>query len=192
MRAAYGHLGTANYAFYTDRTSDLRRQFRRWLALLGTWHDINQERGDEKEASLTAALSHDQDKGKRPSTAPSFKDGRKLLHLAHGVRPTPRGHALCAHVSCAHVTDPSTGRRPRPAGHFMGPEGASDVGEVSMGWSPNGWVARKNGDVSTTVLTTRTHYPPRRPWTMLGLTAFQRAPAAPRQSCAWITVPGFD
>lgn len=61
------------------------------------------------------------------------------LHLAHGVRNTAAGLRYVLYMFMTSLDDPSKVIH-RPAGHFMAPQGAERVGDVSNVLFCNGWI----------------------------------------------------
>lgn len=68
------------------------------------------------------------------------------LHLAHGVRNTAAG---LRYVLYLFLTDPDEPWRVthRPAGHFLAPQGAERVGDVSNVAFSNGWIVNERNEV---------------------------------------------
>ena len=75
-----------------------------------------------------------------------IKTNHGWLHLAHGVRNTAAGLRYTLYCFMTALDDPTRVTH-RPGGHFMAPEGAERVGDVSNVLFANGWVARANGTV---------------------------------------------
>lgn len=68
------------------------------------------------------------------------------LHLAHGVRNTAAGLRYVLYLFMTALDDPSKVIY-HPAGHFMAPQGAERVGDVSNVLFSNGWIATPEGEV---------------------------------------------
>jgi len=75
-----------------------------------------------------------------------IKTAEGWLHLAHGVRNTAAGLRYTLYCFITALNNPAQVIH-RPGGHFMAPEGAERVGDVSNVLFANGWVARANGTV---------------------------------------------
>jgi 4-O-beta-D-mannosyl-D-glucose phosphorylase len=75
-----------------------------------------------------------------------IKTAQGWLHLAHGVRATAAGLRYVLYLFLCDPAQPQVVTR-RPGGHFIAPEGAERVGDVSNVTFANGWVARANGEV---------------------------------------------
>lgn len=68
------------------------------------------------------------------------------LHLAHGVRNTAAGLRYTLYVFMTDLNDISKVIH-QPAGHFMAPQGAERVGDVSNVLFSNGWIEDNDGTV---------------------------------------------
>ena len=68
------------------------------------------------------------------------------LHLAHGVRNTAAGLRYVLYMFVTDLNEPWRVTR-RPGGHFLAPEGAERVGDVSNVAFCNGWTVDPQGDV---------------------------------------------
>lgn len=68
------------------------------------------------------------------------------LHLAHGVRRTAAGLRYVLYLFLCDLNEPWKVIR-QPGRHFLAPQGAERVGDVSNVVFSNGWVLRDNGDV---------------------------------------------
>lgn len=68
------------------------------------------------------------------------------LHLAHGVRNTAAGLRYVLYMFMTELERPWVVTH-RPAGHFIAPEGAERVGDVSNVVFTNGWVETDSGEV---------------------------------------------
>lgn len=68
------------------------------------------------------------------------------IHLAHGVRRTAAGLRYVLYCFLCDLDEPWKVIR-RPAGHFIAPQGAERVGDVSNVVFSNGWVLREDGTV---------------------------------------------
>lgn len=77
---------------------------------------------------------------------PPIKTSEGWLHLAHGVRNTAAGLRYVLYMFMTDLKDPSRVIY-RPGGHFMGPQDAERVGDVSNVLFTNGWIADENGKV---------------------------------------------
>ncbi|AWB65989.1 glycosidase [Saccharobesus litoralis] len=75
-----------------------------------------------------------------------IKTEQGWLHLAHGVRNTAAGLRYVLYVFMTELDRPWVVTH-SPAGHFIAPEGAERVGDVSNVVFSNGWIADDNGDV---------------------------------------------
>ncbi|GGA90997.1 4-O-beta-D-mannosyl-D-glucose phosphorylase [Neiella marina] len=68
------------------------------------------------------------------------------LHLAHGVRNTAAGLRYVLYMFMTDLDQPWKVTH-MPAGHFIAPEGAERVGDVSNVTFANGWVVNENNEV---------------------------------------------
>lgn len=68
------------------------------------------------------------------------------LHLAHGVRNTAAGLRYVLYMFMTELERPWVVTH-RPAGHFIAPEGAERVGDVSNVTFANGWIETQSGEV---------------------------------------------
>ncbi len=68
------------------------------------------------------------------------------LHLAHGVRNTAAGLRYTLYMFMTDLNDISKVIH-QPAGHFMAPQGAERVGDVSNVLFSNGWIEDNDGNV---------------------------------------------
>ena len=75
-----------------------------------------------------------------------IKTEKGWLHLAHGVRNTAAGLRYTLYMFMTNLNDISKIIY-IPAGHFMAPEGAERVGDVSNVLFSNGWIADQDGTV---------------------------------------------
>ncbi|MEM0576494.1 glycoside hydrolase family 130 protein [Flavobacterium polysaccharolyticum] len=75
-----------------------------------------------------------------------IKTEKGWLHLAHGVRNTAAGLRYTLYMFMTDLNDISKVTH-YPAGHFMAPEGAERVGDVSNVLFSNGWIADEDGTV---------------------------------------------
>lgn len=75
-----------------------------------------------------------------------IKTEKGWLHLAHGVRNTAAGLRYTLYMFMTDLHDISKVTH-IPAGHFMGPENAERVGDVSNVLFSNGWIKDKDGTV---------------------------------------------
>jgi len=75
-----------------------------------------------------------------------IKTSKGWLHLAHGVRNTAAGLRYTLYMFMTDLNDISKVTH-YPAGHFMAPEGAERVGDVSNVLFSNGWIADEDGTV---------------------------------------------
>lgn len=72
------------------------------------------------------------------------KDG--WLHLAHGVRNTAAGLRYVLYVFMTDLEKPWVVTH-KPGGHFIAPQGAERVGDVSNVTFANGWIVNENNEV---------------------------------------------
>lgn len=75
-----------------------------------------------------------------------IKTEQGWLHLAHGVRNTAAGLRYVLYMFMTELNDPAKVIH-MPAGHFIAPEGAERVGDVSNVVFANGWVVNENNEV---------------------------------------------
>lgn len=75
-----------------------------------------------------------------------LKTGIGWLHLAHGVRNTAAGLRYVLYMFVTDLDEPWRVTR-RPGGHFLAPEGAERVGDVSNVAFCNGWTVDPQGNV---------------------------------------------
>ncbi|MBW8189750.1 glycosidase [Neiella marina] len=75
-----------------------------------------------------------------------IKTAHGWLHLAHGVRNTAAGLRYVLYMFMTDLNQPWKVTH-MPAGHFIAPEGAERVGDVSNVAFANGWVVNENNDV---------------------------------------------
>ncbi|WP_111977121.1 glycoside hydrolase family 130 protein [Algibacillus agarilyticus] len=75
-----------------------------------------------------------------------IKTAKGWLHLAHGVRNTAAGLRYVLYIFMTELERPWVVTH-APGGHFIAPEGAERVGDVSNVVFSNGWIADDNGDV---------------------------------------------
>lgn len=75
-----------------------------------------------------------------------IKTPQGWLHLAHGVRNTAAGLRYVLYVFMTELERPWVVTH-RPAGHFIAPEGAERVGDVSNVVFTNGWIETDAGEV---------------------------------------------
>lgn len=75
-----------------------------------------------------------------------IKTPQGWLHLAHGVRNTAAGLRYVLYVFMTELERPWVVTH-RPAGHFIAPEGAERVGDVSNVVFTNGWIQTDNNEV---------------------------------------------
>ncbi|MBU2983944.1 glycosidase [Saccharophagus degradans] len=75
-----------------------------------------------------------------------IKTPQGWLHLAHGVRNTAAGLRYVLYVFMTELERPWVVTH-RPAGHFIAPEGAERVGDVSNVVFTNGWIQTEKDEV---------------------------------------------
>ncbi|MEW4925532.1 glycosidase [Algibacter sp. 2305UL17-15] len=75
-----------------------------------------------------------------------IKTNQGWLHLAHGVRNTAAGLRYTLYMFMTDLNDISKVIH-QPAGHFMAPQGAERVGDVSNVLFSNGWIQDDDGAV---------------------------------------------
>ena len=75
-----------------------------------------------------------------------IKTTQGWLHLAHGVRNTAAGLRYVLYVFMTELERPWIITH-APAGHFIAPEGAERVGDVSNVVFSNGWISNDDGKV---------------------------------------------
>lgn len=75
-----------------------------------------------------------------------IKTDKGWLHLAHAVRNTAAGLRYVLYVFMTDLEKPWLVTH-RPAGHFIAPEGAERVGDVSNVTFSNGWIVNENNEV---------------------------------------------
>lgn len=75
-----------------------------------------------------------------------IKTPQGWLHLAHGVRNTAAGLRYVLYVFMTELERPWVVTH-RPAGHFIAPEGAERVGDVSNVVFTNGWIQTDKDEV---------------------------------------------
>lgn len=75
-----------------------------------------------------------------------IKTDKGWLHLAHAVRNTAAGLRYVLYVFMTDLDKPWVVTH-RPAGHFIAPEGAERVGDVSNVTFSNGWIVNENNEV---------------------------------------------
>ncbi|MBD1389154.1 glycosidase [Neiella sp. HB171785] len=75
-----------------------------------------------------------------------IKTSEGWLHLAHGVRNTAAGLRYVLYMFMTDLDQPWKVTH-MPAGHFIAPEGAERVGDVSNVTFANGWVVNENNEV---------------------------------------------
>jgi 4-O-beta-D-mannosyl-D-glucose phosphorylase len=75
-----------------------------------------------------------------------IKTAQGWLHLAHGVRNTAAGLRYVLYMFMTDLDKPWNVTH-RPGGHFIAPEGAERVGDVSNVVFSNGWTVNQNNEV---------------------------------------------
>ena len=75
-----------------------------------------------------------------------IKTRQGWLHLAHGVRNTAAGLRYVLYLFMASLDKPWTVTH-APAGHFIAPQGAERVGDVSNVVFSNGWIRNEQDEV---------------------------------------------
>jgi 4-O-beta-D-mannosyl-D-glucose phosphorylase len=75
-----------------------------------------------------------------------IKTNKGWLHLAHGVRNTAAGLRYTLYMFMTDLNDIEKVTH-KPAGHFMAPENAERIGDVSNVLFSNGWIVDDNGTV---------------------------------------------
>ena len=75
-----------------------------------------------------------------------IKTDKGWLHLAHGVRNTAAGLRYVLYMFMTDLQQPWKITH-KPAGHFIAPEGAERVGDVSNVTFANGWVVNEKNQV---------------------------------------------
>ena len=75
-----------------------------------------------------------------------IKTPQGWLHLAHGVRNTAAGLRYVLYLFMASLDKPWTVTH-APAGHFIAPQGAERVGDVSNVVFSNGWIRNEQDEV---------------------------------------------
>lgn len=75
-----------------------------------------------------------------------IKTPQGWLHLAHGVRNTAAGLRYVLYVFMTELERPWVVTH-RPAGHFIAPDGAERVGDVSNVVFTNGWIQTDKDEV---------------------------------------------
>lgn len=75
-----------------------------------------------------------------------IKTEKGWLHLAHGVRNTAAGLRYVLYMFMTDLNDPAKVTH-MPAGHFIAPEGAERVGDVSNVVFANGWVVNEKNEI---------------------------------------------
>jgi 4-O-beta-D-mannosyl-D-glucose phosphorylase len=75
-----------------------------------------------------------------------IKTNKGWLHLAHGVRNTAAGLRYTLYMFMTDLNDIEKVTH-KPAGHFMAPEDAERIGDVSNVLFSNGWIVDDNGTV---------------------------------------------
>lgn len=75
-----------------------------------------------------------------------IKTAEGWLHLAHGVRNTAAGLRYVLYMFMTDLNEPWKLTH-SPAGHFISPQGAERVGDVSNVVFTNGWIVTENSDV---------------------------------------------
>lgn len=75
-----------------------------------------------------------------------IKTDQGWLHLAHGVRNTAAGLRYVLYMFMTDLAEPWRVTH-RPGGHFIAPEGAERVGDVSNVVFTNGWIVNERNEV---------------------------------------------
>ncbi len=75
-----------------------------------------------------------------------IKTAEGWLHLAHGVRNTAAGLRYVLYVFMTDLEQPWVVTH-RPGGHFIAPQGAERVGDVSNVVFGNGWILNEKNEI---------------------------------------------
>ncbi|HEX2536328.1 MAG TPA: glycosidase [Chitinophagaceae bacterium] len=100
----------------------------------------------EEEIVIDRRQYHTVSEAKNGLGPAPIKTAEGWLHLAHGVRHTAAGLRYVLYLFMTDLQD-LTKVIYKPAGYFMGPEGAERTGDVSNVVFSNGWIADDNGAV---------------------------------------------
>lgn len=111
----------------------------------GTCKDITQAE-ITKEIIIDPKVYHTVKEVKNGQGPAPLKTEHGWIHLAHGVRRTAAGLRYVLYCFLCDLDEPWKIIR-RPAGHFIAPQGAERVGDVSNVVFSNGWVLREDGTV---------------------------------------------
>lgn len=111
----------------------------------GTCKDITQAE-ITNEIIIDPKVYHTVKEVKNGQGPAPIKTEHGWIHLAHGVRRTAAGLRYVLYCFLCDLDEPWKVIR-RPAGHFIAPQGAERVGDVSNVVFSNGWVLREDGTV---------------------------------------------
>lgn len=100
----------------------------------------------EEETIIDHRVYHTVKEVKNGQGPAPIKTDHGWLHLAHGVRNTAAGLRYVLYVFMTGLNEPWKITH-QPAGHFIAPEGAERVGDVSNVVFANGWIVNENNEV---------------------------------------------
>ena len=100
----------------------------------------------DREEVLDPRVYHTIKEVKNGQGPPPIKTEAGWLHLAHGVRSTAAGLRYVTYLFMTALDEPWRVTH-APGGHFIEPQGAERVGDVSNVTFTNGWIADDDGTV---------------------------------------------
>jgi len=100
----------------------------------------------KKEVIVDGKAYHTIKEVKNGQGPPPLKTDAGWLHLAHGVRNTAAGLRYVLYLFLTDLHEPWRITH-SPAGHFIAPEGAERIGDVSNVVFSNGWIMAEDGQV---------------------------------------------
>ena len=100
----------------------------------------------DKEVIVDGKVYHTIKEVKNGQGPAPIKTAQGWLHLAHGVRNTAAGLRYVLYMFMTDLAEPWRVTH-RPGGHFIAPEGAERVGDVSNVVFTNGWIVNECNEV---------------------------------------------